>query len=233
MFLKRSDSDAVWTLIYLCTCVLHLVQICCHKLALYCELWMTNEDKNSPGTPCRVQSKRKSLHQTLHLLENASFFSSQWDLLLRKKLVVGEKSELRSATFRTQKLHFHRAHTVSTIHASDTRISHEAGRGVNESTTCFFTERGLQANVSKTCLFGVDKEAWSPRPLRTRLAARSTYRNTKTPSETISPSLPFHSLSPTKTTRSCWRSGARLNPGGGQITCEREELEEQLLAQKE
>lgn len=75
----------------------------------------------------------------------------------------------------------------------------------------------------KTCLFSVYKKgAWTPPPHRprTRPPASSTYRNTKTPSDTISRPLFLHSLSCTKPTRSCRRRSAVLNWGGGAILLE-------------
>lgn len=75
----------------------------------------------------------------------------------------------------------------------------------NENTVSFCREHSLQASILKTCLFLVYKRSADPPPLWTRLPASSTYRNTKTPSETIRQPLHLHSLSLTKPTRNCWR----------------------------
>lgn len=203
--------------------------------------------KKQHGTPCRVLKKayprpclhwnicvsyltvmgslmkkwRKNAADTLFLTTNKAQIYHLWKTEDKIKVCLSsptQKSLLElhlNVSFNTS---IHKKFTLFRVTREISRVSFmKQDMSMNEKSS-------LQASISKTCLFLVHKGAQSPPPLRTRLPASSTYRNTKTPSKTISQPLFHHSLSLTKPTRRYWRRGAVLNWRGGQITWEREEL---------
>lgn len=182
--------------------------------------WIATKEK--PGTPCRVQSNRDRppcSHWKLcfHLITTDLTWREDfsWAQMKLSRVRLDRRRVWPSSP--TQK---HICSNTSSLRAVTKAC-------VCNTTKTWKTRRGTWMNVrlrrpvyQKAVYFCWIKERGAPRPLRTRLPASSTYRNTKTSSETISRLQSLHSLGLTKPTRSCWMRGVVGKWLGGQITWE-------------